>query len=126
MDKRANMLQGEARDADRIYGGHIGENVGPVERKLLQFGDVIGLVVGAFGEGSEDLHDLVQQMAESRATSMELKRGREATDAEIGISVSLAHLCTSSNYISISISCWFAGKMKRKMRQRIMSCNAMK
>ena len=91
MDKRANMLQGEyrrkARDADRIYGGHIGENVGPVERKLLQFGDVIGLVVGAFGEGSEDLHDLVQQMAESRATSMGLKRGREATDAEIGMAV---------------------------------------
>ena len=74
VDKRANMLQGEyrrkARDADRIYGGHIGENVGPVERKLLQFGDVIGLVVGAFGEGSEDIHDLFQQMAESRATSM--------------------------------------------------------
>ena len=76
-----------ARIADRVYGGLDGDNCEPVERKLMQFGEVIRLVVGAFGEGSEDMHDLVQQIAESRANTMGLRRGREATEAEVGIFV---------------------------------------
>ena len=61
VDRRAGLLQGEyrlkARNADRVYGGFVGVNYGPVERKLMQFGEVLGLVIGAFGEGSEDLHN---------------------------------------------------------------------
>ena len=41
-------------------------------------------MVGAFGEGSEDIHMLIQQMAENRAVAMGLRRGREATEAEFG------------------------------------------
>ena len=56
VDKRAKLLQGEykkkARDTDRKYGGTAEGTTGPVENKLLQFGDLQGLVVGAFGEGS--------------------------------------------------------------------------
>ena len=40
--------------------------VGPVESKLVSMGKIKGLVVGAFGEASEGLHDLVDQLAESR------------------------------------------------------------
>ena len=50
-----------------------------VERKLRQFGEVIGLVVGALGECSEDLHELVQEVAESKAKAMGLRQGREAS-----------------------------------------------
>ena len=35
-----------------------------------------GLVVGAFSEGSEDLHSLIQQMAESRVASLDLSRAQ--------------------------------------------------
>ena len=39
---------------------------GPVERKLAEFGQVRGLCFGAFGEASEQVHLLVEHMAESR------------------------------------------------------------
>ena len=69
MEKRAKLLQGKynkkAKAADRLYGGVEEGIVGPVENKLLQYGDLQGLVVGAFGEGSEDLHKRIQVFAES-------------------------------------------------------------
>ena len=39
---------------------------GPVETKLGMLGEVRGVVVGAFGEGSEDLHSLIHHLAISR------------------------------------------------------------
>ena len=42
------------------------------------------MVVGAFGEGSEDPHRLVQIIAESKVNNMGLARGREGTEAEMG------------------------------------------
>ena len=55
-----------------------------MENKHLQFGDLQGLVVGAFGEGSKDLHSLVQVIGESRVAVMSLARGRKGTEAELG------------------------------------------
>ena len=43
--------------------------------------------MGAFGEGSEDLHGLVQLLAESKVKAMGLFRGREGTEAELGLLV---------------------------------------
>ena len=40
--------------------------VGPAESKLVSTGKIKGLVLGAFGEASEGLHDLADQLAESR------------------------------------------------------------
>ena len=57
----------KAKGVDRHYGG-VQEGVeGPVQRKHESFGDIKGLVFGAFREGSEDVHSLVQSMAASRA-----------------------------------------------------------
>ena len=79
VDKRANLLQGEylrkARKIDRDII-ETDEEVGPVERRLGEFGQLKGLVVGAFSEGSEDLHSLIQQMAESRVASLDLSRAQ--------------------------------------------------
>ena len=66
VEKRAFLLQGEykkARNADSQFVGTAAGQMGPVENKLLQCGDLQGLVVGAFGEGSEDLHSLVLVIA---------------------------------------------------------------
>ena len=34
-------------------------------RLVLQYGELYGLVVGAFGKGFQDLHELVQKLTES-------------------------------------------------------------
>ena len=73
---------------DRDYVGVV-DGIGPVERRLGEFGEVHGLVVGAFGEGSEDLHNLLQVMAESRVTCVDLLRGQPGAGAreELGVVV---------------------------------------
>ena len=48
------------------YCGTAQGTVGPVELKLGSLGKVQGIVVGAFGEGSDDLHSLIHHLAESR------------------------------------------------------------
>ena len=77
----------KARDTDRVYGGVEEGVVGPVENKLLQYGDISGLVVGAFGEGSGVLHSFVETLAESKVSSMGLASGRAGTEAEKGLIV---------------------------------------
>ena len=55
--------------------------VGPLHRKLESYGDILGLVVGAFGEGSEGLHKLAYTMARMQG----LFAGREGSEAELGV-----------------------------------------
>ena len=70
VDRRAQLLPGEytkkARNADTKYGGASGGETGRMERKLQSFGRVRGLVVGAWGEISEDFKELLKIMAEAR------------------------------------------------------------
>ena len=112
MNRRANQLQSEyrrkAKEADRIYGNHINDQAGPVERKLLQYGDLYGLVVGAFGEGSQDLHELIQLLAESRVRAMGLRRGREASDEELGIIMGQIRRSLSTTSIRAQAQCLLA------------------
>ena len=109
VDKRAKMLQAEyrkkAKDTDRKYGGTEEGIIGPVENKLRQYGDIQGLVVGAFGEGSEDLHSLVQTIAESKVTTMGLSRGREGTEAELGIVVGQVRRMLSTASVRAQAQC---------------------
>ena len=59
-DTRADLLPQEylnkARAADQKYNDVQPGTVGPVERKLLELGEVRGIVSGNFGEVSEDTH----------------------------------------------------------------------
>ena len=63
VDKRAGELTTEylakARRTDQTYCGTNQGEVGPVERKLGTLGRIHGIVVGAFGEASDDLHSLI-------------------------------------------------------------------
>jgi len=91
VDKRSRELPREylrkARDVDRVYCGIPEGERGPVENHLQQFGDLRGLVFGAFGEASQDVHKLVQVMAESRLRSIGLQRGREGGEGELSVIV---------------------------------------
>ena len=49
---------------------------GPLEQRLDEFGEIKGLCFGAFGEASQDVHDLIETMAESRLNFQVLAEGR--------------------------------------------------
>ena len=70
VDQRARQLPHEyllkAKATDTQYCGTPADTVGPVETKLASLGEVKGIVVGAFGEGSQPLHDLIYHLAASR------------------------------------------------------------
>ena len=81
VDNRSKLLQGEyelkARKADQKFGGaQVGE-VGRMEQKLLNFGRVHGLVVGAWGEISEDFKMLMQVIADKKKEELEAQTGVE-------------------------------------------------
>ena len=96
VDKRANELNAEyiskARKTDRDYCGTEAGTTGPVETKLGSLGEVLGVVVGAFAEGSEALHSLIHHLAISRvrvAGPQKGKRGQMRTqEAEIALTTS--------------------------------------
>ena len=79
----------KARSTDRQYCGTPEGTVGPVESKLGRLGDVKGVVVGAFGEGSDDLHALIHHLASSRvrvAGPQKGKRGQvRSEEAELAL-----------------------------------------
>ena len=88
VDKRAGKLMGEyqekAEKMDRLLG-EVGQ--GRVRRRLDQFGDLVGLVVGRFNEGSKDVHELLEKMAVSRVDLLARRDGRELSDQEKGVVV---------------------------------------
>ena len=42
-------------------------HVGSLQQRLESFGDLLRLVAGQYGEVSQDLHDLLNRLAESKA-----------------------------------------------------------
>ena len=54
-------------------------------RRLEGFGHLQGIVLGAFQEGSKDLHSLLESMADSKLRAKGLARGREGTEQERSI-----------------------------------------
>ena len=89
VQRRACKLPGEYRRPlerlDMRFHGTVQGQVGPLVRRLESYGPLIGLVVGAFQEGSKDLHSLLDTLAESQLKARGLARGREGTDQEKSI-----------------------------------------
>ena len=82
----------KAKRTDQNYCGTPQGAVGPVETKLGSLGRVHGIVIGAFGEASDDLHSLIHHLALSRvryAGPQVGRRGQLRTEeAEIAITTS--------------------------------------
>ena len=91
VDKRAGVLTEEymkkAKQVDRVYGGVAEGVVGRVQRRLEDFGQVRGLVFGAFGEASEGVHELVHVLANSRLKAEGMQQGRQTESGELGVLV---------------------------------------
>ena len=60
----------------QIGAGQLPPQVGPVQRRLQRFGRVRGWCFGAWGEASEDVHHLVQRLADARLLVADLQPGR--------------------------------------------------
>ena len=87
VDRRAGQLMGEYRrkaiNMDRLIGTH--EGIGQVQRRLEEFGELVGLVHGAFGEASHDAHNLISIMSKSRIRKVGLSQGRTCNEKELGV-----------------------------------------
>ena len=80
VDTRADGLQQnylyKARNADRTHNLIPVGTMGPVEQRLIDLGEVRGIVSGGFGEVSEDTHSLLASLATCRVRVAGPSRGR--------------------------------------------------
>ena len=93
VDRRAKALPAEYRrspkEVDRNFVGVPEGEIGPVEAKLREYGDLKTLVFGAFAETSDDGHTLIHQIAEARMRFQGLQRGREGQKEELGVLIGM-------------------------------------
>ena len=77
VERRAVELPGDYRrplaKLDTKYHGTLANQTGPLVRRLEGFGRLQGLVVGAWQEGSKDLHTLLDILADTKVR----KRSRD-------------------------------------------------
>ena len=106
VDRRAEKLMDEYREKadnmDRLLGE---EGQGRVRRKLDQFGDLLGLVVGRFNEVSNDVNNLIDIMADSRVKMMARRDGRQISDKEKGVVVGQLRRQLSTASIRAASNC---------------------
>ena len=69
----------KARAADQNHNQIQVGTIGPVERKLVELGEVRGIVAGNFGEVSEDTHALVAALATCRSGWLECREEERDT-----------------------------------------------
>ena len=90
---------------DRRFHNTREGDVGPLVSLLLSFGKLEGLVVGPWGNGSKDLHDLVRTLAESRVANRVRGRGREASDNELGVVMGEVRRALSLDFVRAQSLC---------------------
>ena len=79
--------------------------MGRVERKLTGYGQVRGLVFGAFGEASGGVHELVQMLGETRVKAVGVQQGRETVKGEMGVIVGQVRRLLSVTAVRAQAEC---------------------
>ena len=69
---------------DRLHHGAADGEVGRLEQRLQSFGELQTYVAGNWGEGSQDLHSLVQSCAEARVAHICRSTGRQESEHLLG------------------------------------------
>lgn len=108
-EKRAKGLQMEyhrkAKKVDHDLLGVAAGEKGPLERRLDEFGNLIGLCFGAWGEASTDVHNLIQTLAEAREKFQCLKEGRPRSKQELGLIVGQVRRRLSLAAVKAQVDC---------------------
>ena len=76
-----------------------------MERRLEEFGELLGLCFGTWGEASEGVHQLVQTLAEHRLKFQGLQRGRAGSDQELGVLVGQVRRRLSLVAVQAQVDC---------------------
>ena len=86
VEKRGRDVPGEYRRPlqrlDERYHGTMPGDVGPLVSRLLGFGRLQVLVIGAWQEGSQDVHQLLELLADTKVKGLGLGLGRELSSRE--------------------------------------------
>ena len=87
-----------------------------MERRLDEFWNIKGLVFGAFGEASDDVHDLNDTLAESRLRFQVLSEGREGggSDNEKAMLFNQIRRTLSMSVIKSQVNC-LLGKIQHSI-----------
>ena len=110
-NKRAQGLQADyrrkAKNLDKNIPGTSDQGRGPVERRLDEFGQIIGLCFGAWGEGSDDVHSLVETLAQCRLRFQMQQDGRpdQGSDNELALIVGQIRRRLSVTAVKAQVGC---------------------
>ena len=84
MERRVDRLSEEYRrpmaTLDTRYHGTPVDQVGLLVKRLESYGQLLGLVMESFQEGSKDIHYLLDILADLQMKAMGLAKGREESD----------------------------------------------
>ena len=115
VDRRASLLGGEYRRAlaklDQRFHGTARQQAGPLQRRLQELvgeAGLQGLVVGRWGEGSRDLHSLVQGLAEARALHLARLNGVPTTAGTLATIIGSYRRILSCTFVRSQESCLLA------------------
>ena len=86
VERRSEKLPDEYKKPltalDQRYHGTLHSQFGPLVPRLDSYGQLQGLVIGAFQEGSKDIHALLDILADSKLKVRGLARVRERSNQE--------------------------------------------
>ena len=109
---RGDQLPGEylqkSKRADKDYCGTVEGQMGPVESRLRQYPPLIKLVVGPWGEVSDDTHDLLEKFAQSRVKHQSLLRGKVVSHEEKASIITYLRRQLSICVVRANVECLFA------------------
>ena len=113
VDRRARALPGEYRSKlaklDQQYHGTAPGQVGVLQHRLeTRWPDLLGLVVGQFGEGSLPLHSLVESLAQARVDYQARAWGKPPTDWALGTTLAQYRRLLSCTFVRSQAMCLLA------------------
>ena len=79
--------------------------IGPLVQRLESWGEVQGLVVGCFGEGSQQLHGLLKQLAEAKVLAKARADGTLPLDSDVGITLAHFRRIISTTAVRAQATC---------------------
>ena len=112
VDRRARGLPASYKkklaDIDMLYYHTARGVAGPLVQRLESLGELLCLVVGAFGEVSEDLDRIIRAMAESRALYLSRETGMPVSDIRAGWIMGQYRRLLSCLFVRSQASCLLA------------------
>ena len=109
MDRRARCLPaeywGKLAPIDEQYHQTAPGVTGPLVQRLESLGEVLGCVVGAFSEVSEDLERIISTMAQSRVLYLSREARRALSESQAGLILSQYRRRLSCLFVKSAASC---------------------